>query len=56
MKMKIRIFFRIMTQGTPNPGFKQEEVQKGDFLKKPSRKLFFFFALGSNDSPEGLEH
>ena len=56
MKMKIRIFFRIMTQGPPNPGFMQEKVQKGDFLKKPSRKLKFFFVLGSNESLEGLEH
>ena len=32
-------FFRIMFQGPPNPGFMQEKVQKGDFLKKPSRKL-----------------
>ena len=57
MKMAIRIFFRIMTQGPPNPGFMQEKVQKGDFLKKPSRKLnIFFFVLGSNESLEGLEH
>ena len=28
--------FRIMFQGPPNPGFMQEKVQKGDFLKKPS--------------------
>ena len=39
MKMAIRIFFRIMPQGPPNPGFMQEKVQKGDFLKKPSWKL-----------------
>ena len=51
MKMKIRIFFRIMTQGPPNPGFMEEKVQKGDFLKKN-----FFFALGLNESPEGLEY
>ena len=31
-----------MTQGPPNPGFMQEKVQKGDFLKKPSRELKFF--------------
>ena len=24
-----------MPQGPPNPGFMQEKVQKGDFLKKP---------------------
>ena len=56
MKMAIRIFFRIMSQGPPNSGFMQEKVQKGDFLKKPSRKLNFFFDLGSNESLEGLEH
>ena len=42
MKMAIRIFFRIMTQGPPNPGFMQENVQKGDFLKKPSWELKTF--------------
>ena len=25
-----------MPQGPPNPGFMQEKVLKGDFLKKPS--------------------
>ena len=39
MKMAIRNLFRILTQGPPEPGFMQEKVQKGDFLKKPSRKL-----------------
>ena len=24
-----------MSHGLPNPGFMQEKVQKGDFLKKP---------------------
>ena len=56
MKMAIRIFFRIITQGPPNPGFMQEKVQKGDFLKKPSRKLKKKIVLGSNEFPEGLEH
>ena len=55
--MAIRIFFRIITQGPPNPGFMQEKVQKGDFLKKPSRKLKKKkIVLGSNESLEGLEH
>ena len=31
-----------MTQGPTNPGFMQGKVQKGDFLKKPSRELKFF--------------
>ena len=46
-----------MTQGPPNPGFMQEKLQKGDFLKKPSRKwIFFVFVLGLDESLEGLEH
>ena len=45
MKMAIKFFFRIMTQGPPNPGFMQEKVQKGDFLKKPSRKLKNIFCF-----------
>jgi hypothetical protein len=36
MKMAIGKKFHNMSQGTPNPGFMQEKVQKGDFLKKPS--------------------
>ena len=44
-----------MSQGPPNPGFMQEKVQKGDFLKKPSRELNFFVVLGSYESFEGLE-
>ena len=39
-----------MSQGLPNPGFMQEKVQKGDFLKKPSRELKWFFVLGSYES------
>ena len=35
----------IMSQGPPNLGFMQEKVQKGDFLKKPSRKLIFLFCF-----------
>ena len=31
-----------MAQDPPNPGFMQEKVQKGDFLKKDSRELNFF--------------
>ena len=42
MKMAIRKFFHNLSQGPPNPGFMQEKVQKGDFLKKDSRELFFF--------------
>ena len=44
-----------MPQGPPNPGFVQEQVQKGDFLKKPSRELRFFFVLDSYESLEDLE-
>ena len=48
--------FHKTSKDPPNPGFTQEKVQKGDFLKKPWRKLIFFFVLGSNESLEGLEH
>ena len=40
--MAIRKFFCNTSQGPPNPRFMQENVQKGDFLKKPSRELNFF--------------
>jgi hypothetical protein len=56
MKVAIRIFFRIMSQGPPNPGFMQEKVKKGDFLKKHSRELNLIFVLVSYESLEGLEH
>ena len=42
MKMGIRKTVHNLSQGLPNPGFIQEKVQKGDFLKKDSRKLNFF--------------
>ena len=42
MKMTIRIFFSNMSQGPPNPGFMQEKVQKGDFLKKTLVRIDFF--------------
>ena len=29
-----------MSQGLPNPGFMQEKVQKGDFLRCPMMKKF----------------
>ena len=41
-KMAIRKFFCNVSQGLPNPGFIQEKLQKGDFLKKDSRDLKFF--------------
>jgi hypothetical protein len=34
MKMAIRKNIHNMSQGSPNPGFMQEKVQKGDVLKK----------------------
>ena len=40
--MPIRKNIHNMPQGLPNPGFMQEKVQKGDFLKKPSWELKFF--------------
>jgi hypothetical protein len=54
MKMAIRKKFHNMSQGPPNPGFTQEKVQKGDFLKKPSRELknyFCFRFLGIPPTP-----
>ena len=39
--MPIRTNIHNMPQGPPNPGFMQEKVQKGDFLKKPLRELKF---------------
>jgi hypothetical protein len=42
MKMAIRKNIHNMSQGLPNLGFMQEKVQKGDFLKKPSRELILF--------------
>ena len=44
-----------MSQGPPNPGFMQEKVQKGDFLKKDSQELKENLVLGSYESPESLE-
>ena len=41
-KVPFRKNIHNMSQGPPNPGFMQEKVQKGDFLKKPSRELIFF--------------
>ena len=56
MKMAIKFFFRNMTQGQPNPGFMQEKVQKGDFLKKAFARIdFFVVVLGSYESLKGLE-
>ena len=55
MKMATRKNIHNLSKGKPNPGFMQEKEQKGDFLKKDSRELFFFFlVLGSYESPEGL--
>ena len=56
MKIGIKKYVYNLSQGLPNPGFMQEKVQKGDFLKKDSRELnCFFLVLGSYESPEGLE-
>ena len=56
MKMSIRKNIHNMPQGLSNLEFMQEKVQKGDFLKKPSRELNFFVVLGSYESLEGLKH
>ena len=45
MKTPIRKNIHNMSQGPPNPGFMQKKVQKGDFLKKPSRELNFLFCF-----------
>ena len=42
-KVPFRKNIHNMPQGPPNLGFMQEKVQKGDFLKKDSLELFFFF-------------
>ena len=55
MKMATRNVFHNLSKGPPNPGFMQEKVQKGDFLKKDSWELNFFVVLGSYESFEGLE-
>jgi hypothetical protein len=39
--MAIRKNIHNLPQGLPNPGFMQEKVQKGDFLKKTSAASFF---------------
>ena len=40
--MPIGLNIHNMSQGPPDPGFMQEKVQKGDFLKQPFRELKFF--------------
>ena len=55
MKMATRKNFHNLSQGPPNPGLIQEKVQKGDFLKRTRENQNFFLALGSYESPEGLE-
>ena len=42
MKMAIRKNIHNMSQGPQNPGFMQEKVQKGDFVKKGLRELILF--------------
>ena len=56
MKMLKTKNIQNMSQGPPNPGFMQEEVQKGDFLQKLSRELnFFVVVVGSYESLKGLK-
>ena len=55
MNMVIRKDIHNIPQGLSNPGFMQEKVQKGDFLKKPSRELKKKIVLSSYESLEGLE-
>ena len=42
MKMTTRKNIHNLSKGSPNTGFMQEKVQKGDFLKKPSQELKYF--------------
>ena len=55
MKMAIIENIHNMPQGLPNPGFMLEKVQKGDFVKKPSRELKKKIVLSSYEALEGLE-
>ena len=56
MKMGTRKNIHNLSQGPPNPGFMQEKVQRGDFLKKDLRELNSFSCLGSYESLKGLGH
>ena len=42
MKMTMKKKFHNMSQGPQNPGFMQEKVQNGDFLKKAIVRIDFF--------------
>ena len=53
MNMALRKNTHKMSQSPPHPGFMQEKVQKGDFLKKILARNDFF--LGFYESFEGLE-
>ena len=44
-----------MSQGPPNPGFTQEKLQKGDFLKIHRENWKIIFVLGSYESLKHLE-
>ena len=57
MKIAIRKNTHNMSQDPPNPGFMQEKVQKGDFLKKKALMGIekIFFVLGLYESLEHLE-
>ena len=56
MKMPIRKNIHNMPQAPPNPGFMQEKVQKGDFLKKAIARIESFVVdLGSYESLKDLE-
>ena len=45
MKMAIRNNIPNLSQGPPNPGFMQEKVQKGNFLKKDLQELKFLYSF-----------
>ena len=55
-KKNVFVIFHTKSNVLKNQGFMQEKIQKGDFIKKPSRELkFCFFVLGSYESLEGME-
>ena len=54
MKMAIRKNTHNVPQGPLNPGFMQEKVQKGDFLKKKSLQELIFLCFMFPRRPETL--
>ena len=53
MKMAIKKNIHNLSQGLPNQGFMQENVQKGEFLPRDDWKIIF--VLGSYESLKHLK-